>query len=80
VRSREPLWHEDERKELEAVMLQHADPEPEMPNPSFWPIVLAGSITLTWGLIMTGVWWAPLVGLAAVFFSVYKWATEPAFG
>ena len=80
VRSREPLWHEDERRELESVMLQHADPEPEMPNPSFWPLVLAASITLTWGLVMTGIWWMPLIGVAAVFFSVYQWATEPPFG
>ena len=79
VRSREPLWHEDERKELDAVMLGHADPEPTMPNPSFWPIVLAGAITLTWALVMTREWWAPLIGLALVFIAVYKWATEPAF-
>jgi heme/copper-type cytochrome/quinol oxidase subunit 1 len=80
VRSREPLWHDDERRELEARLLVHADPEPEMPNPSFWPMLTAGGITLTWGLVMTGIWWAPLIGLVTTFVCIYKWATEPQFG
>jgi hypothetical protein len=37
--------------------------EPHMPNPSFWPILLAFAITLAWGLVMTGIWWVILLGL-----------------
>ena len=80
VRSREPLWHEDEKAELEAQLLVHADPEPEMPNPSFWPMLVAAGITFTMVLVMTGLWWAPLIGLVTTFFCMYKWATEPQFG
>jgi len=80
VESREPLWSGDERGRVEAVTLQEPDREPEMPNPSFWPIMTAAGITLTWGLVMTGVWWVPLIGLAYTAFCVFRWAFEPAFG
>ncbi len=80
VRSREPLWHEDEKKELEAALLVHASPEPEMPNPSYWPLLTAAGISLTWCLVLTGIWWVPLIGLLSTFFCMYKWATEPQFG
>lgn len=79
VRSREPLWHEDERKEIEAVTLAHPAKEPEMPNPSFLPIVVASGIALTWILVMTGIWWMPLIGLTYTAVGVYAWAFEDPF-
>ena len=80
VRTREPLWHEDERKEVLAKVQKEPDREPEMPNNSYWPMLTAAGVTLTWGLVMTGVWWAPLVGLAFTGLCVFRWAFEPAFG
>ena len=53
--------------------------EPEMPNSSFWPIVVAAGVTMTWALVMTGVWWVPLLGLAFTAFGVYSWAFEDPF-
>jgi len=79
VRSREPLWHDDERAAIEAVTLKEPVTEPEMPNPSFWPIVVAFGSTMTWALVMTGKWWAPLLGLAFTAVGVYGWAFEDPF-
>ncbi|MGD2070283.1 MAG: cytochrome c oxidase subunit I [Gemmatimonadota bacterium] len=79
VHSREMLWHEHERKELEEKMLRHADPEPIMPSGSYWPILTAAGATLTWSLVMTGIWWVPLIGLALTAVTVYGWAFEDPF-
>jgi cytochrome c oxidase subunit 1 len=79
VRSREPLWDEAERAEVEAATLVDPEHEPEMPNSSFWPMVVAFGVTLTWALIMTGAWWAPLLGFAVTAFGVFSWAFQPAF-
>ncbi len=79
VHSRDPLWREEERRQVEAVTLAHPEHEPVMPNGSFWPIVVASGITLTWGLVMTGVWYIPLIGLAYTAFGVYMWAFEDPF-
>jgi cytochrome c oxidase subunit 1 len=79
VRSREPMWNETERKEIEAVTHMVPEVEPEMPNSSFWPIVVAAGVTMTWALVMTGVWWVPLLGLAFTAFGVYSWAFEDPF-
>jgi cytochrome c oxidase subunit 1 len=79
VRSRDPLWDDAERAELEAVCLQEPEVEPEMPNPSYWPILLAAGITASWALVMTGVWWVPLVGMAFTAFCIYGWAFEDPF-
>ena len=79
VRSREPLWNDGEREEILAVTMGEATEEPHMPNPSFWPIVLAASITLAWALVMTGVWWVIALGIIPVFFSTLMWGLEPAF-
>jgi cytochrome c oxidase subunit 1 len=79
VRSREPLWDEAERAEVEAVTLLEPEHEPEMPSPSFWPVVVAFGVVLSWALVMTGVWWAPLLGLAFTAFGVFSWAFQPAF-
>ena len=79
MRTREPLWHPDEKTEVENVTMSHPVREPEMPNPSYWPIVVAAGATLTWGLVMTGKWWVPLLGLAFTAFGVFKWAFEDPF-
>jgi cytochrome c oxidase subunit 1 len=79
IRSREPLWDEAERAEVEAVTLAEPAHEPEMPSPSFWPMVVAFGVCLSWALIMTGIWWAPLVGLALTAFGIFSWAFQPAF-
>jgi heme/copper-type cytochrome/quinol oxidase subunit 1 len=79
VRSREPLWNPEERRAIEAVTMGSASPEPVMPNPSYWPILLAGSITLAWGMVLTGTWWLIVLGLLPVVLCVFMWAFEPAF-
>jgi cytochrome c oxidase subunit 1 len=75
VRSREPLWTRPAEVKKEA----RAAGEPLMPAPSAWPILTAAGITATWALVMTGVWWVPLLGLAATALCVYGWAFQPAF-
>jgi hypothetical protein len=50
-----------------------------MPNPSYWPVLLAGAITLAWALVMTGVWWIIALGLVGVFLCTLMWGLEPAF-
>jgi heme/copper-type cytochrome/quinol oxidase subunit 1 len=80
VESRESLWREGERQRVEAVTMQDPDTEPVMPSPSYWPILTAAAITLTWVLVMTGAWWAPLIGVALTAVCVFSWAFEPEFG
>lgn len=77
--SRDPLWDESQRKAIEATTLREAEREPEMPRPSFWPILVAFGAAATWILLMTHVWWAPLVGVAFTMVMVFFWAFEPLF-
>ncbi|MBI4538618.1 MAG: cytochrome c oxidase subunit I [Gemmatimonadetes bacterium] len=85
VHSREPLWeHGPQAAEEEAAARAErgvAAPgaEPVMPSPSYWPIFTAAAITLTVTLVFTETWWAPLIGLAVVAFSIFNWAFEPEF-
>jgi len=79
VRSREPLWDDEEREEVEAVTLADPVHEPLMPSPSFWPVVVALGVALTWILLMTHIWWMPLLGLAFTAVAVFGWAFQPAF-
>jgi cytochrome c oxidase subunit 1 len=79
IHARDPLWHEAERKQIEAVTLAEPETEPLMPGPSFWPLVVAIGVTATWALVMTGVWWVPLLGLGFTAFGVYMWAFEDPF-
>jgi heme/copper-type cytochrome/quinol oxidase subunit 1 len=79
VKSREPLWDAAEKREIEAATMDERAPEPLMPNPSYWPMLLAASVTLAWGLVMTGTWWVIVLGILPVMFCVYMWAFEPAF-
>ena len=79
VRSRDPLWYADQKREIEAVTMATPEREPHMPNPSYWPLLLAASASLTWILLHFHIWWVPLIGVALVFFCTLKWAFEPAF-
>jgi len=79
VHSREPLWHEAERRELEEKMQAEPEVEPIMPNSSFWPVFVAFGATLTWALLMTGIWWVPLIGFVLTGIGVYGWAFEDPF-
>jgi cytochrome c oxidase subunit I len=79
VRTREPLWHDNEREEMLAVTMQEPEVEPVMPNPSFWPLLVGAGVTITWGLVMTGIWWVPLFGFAFTAFGVFGWAFEDPF-
>jgi cytochrome c oxidase subunit I len=79
VRSREPLWHEDERRAIEAVTLAEPETEPVMPGPSFWPLWVGFGVALTWALVMTGIWWVPLTGFVFTAIGVYAWAFEDPF-
>ena len=76
VKSRDPLWSSE--VPVETKPLTH-DEEPVMPSPSFWPILTAFGISLTWILVMTRIWWAPLIGLAVTAVCVYSWAFQPEF-
>ncbi len=73
MRSREPLWTQPAEAEPPAEV------EPIMPSPSVWPMLTAMGISLTWILVMTGVWWVPLLGLGFTGFCVFSWAFQPAF-
>jgi cytochrome c oxidase subunit 1 len=79
VRSREPLWNEVERQEVEAKTMGEPAHEPHMPSPSFWPMLTAFGAAGTWVLVITGIWWVPLLGLSFTAFCVYSWAFQPAF-
>ncbi len=50
-----------------------------MPSPSFWPFVLAFGVASTWILVMTGIWWVPLIGLGLTAGAIFGWAFQPAF-
>ncbi|MEJ2679441.1 MAG: cbb3-type cytochrome c oxidase subunit I [Gemmatimonadota bacterium] len=76
IRGRMPLWENpdayDERVWKEPPGGVH------MPNPSYWPILTATGIASTLILFMTGLWWAPLLGLAWTIVCVMNFAFEPA--
>ena len=79
VKRREPLWKDGDREELLASTMSIPDHEPKMPNGSFWPIVVAAGTAGTWILVMTGKWWAPLIGLLVTLVGVFCWAFEDPF-
>ncbi len=61
------------------MTLAEPEEEPVMPSGSIWPMVLAFGILLTWGLVMTGIWWMPFLGLGVTAFATFSWAFQPAF-
>lgn len=93
VKSRIPLWT-DKYPEVyghESEEGEHGDPDTEdiqtggvhdeihMPNPSYWPLVVAFGIVLLFaGFIFT--WAMSFVGVALMFLGIWGWALEPAFG
>jgi len=79
IHSREPLWNEREKAAIEAVTMVEPEHEPLMPNPSWKPICLAAAITVSWALVMTGIWWVIILGMLPVIFFTFLWAFEPAF-
>ncbi|MEJ2090525.1 MAG: cytochrome ubiquinol oxidase subunit I, partial [Gammaproteobacteria bacterium] len=76
VTSRDPLWP---RSAQEVQAMATGEAEPHMPSPSAWPVLTALAMSTTWILVMTGVWWVPLIGLALTAICVYGWAFQPAF-
>jgi len=79
VRTREPLWHDGEREHVLGASQAPVLKEPLMPSSSFWPILVAAGVTATWGLVMTGLWWAPVIGLVATTVGIFCWAFEDPF-
>ncbi len=75
VHGREPMW--DEADAITARTLRTPETPIHLPNPSYWPIVTAFGITMTFVLFMTGLWWAPLVGLVFTTLAGMNWAYEP---
>jgi cytochrome c oxidase subunit 1 len=82
VHSRDPLW---ELKRERGGRL----PEPEkvsgagihLPNPSFWPLLAAVGVAMIFtSLLLMNTFHAAgiIVSVAVLFFSVLKWAFEPA--
>jgi heme/copper-type cytochrome/quinol oxidase subunit 1 len=76
VGSRDPLWTRS-AQEVQAGVTEET--EPHMPSPSAWPVLTALAMSATWILVMTEIWWVPLIGLALTAFCVYGWAFQPAF-
>jgi heme/copper-type cytochrome/quinol oxidase subunit 1 len=75
VHSREPLW--DDPAPVEEAARGPAREHIHMPPNSFWPIVVAAGVLLTFALIMTELWWPPLLGMAVVAGGIINWAFEP---
>jgi cytochrome c oxidase subunit 1 len=56
-----------------------------LPPPSYWPIVLAFGMTLTFAALifrqvsgpLHNLWWLSLAGIVLTFVAVYSWAFEP---
>jgi hypothetical protein len=54
-----------------------------LPNPSYWPILAALGVLLTFLALMNHEKVGPIgivAGVAVLFFSVFKWVFEPAEG
>ncbi len=79
VQTREPLWRHPEAESVLAVTMQHAEKEPQMPSPSFWPLLTAFGAGLTWTLMLTEIWWVPLMGMAFTAVCAFSWAFEDPF-
>jgi cytochrome c oxidase subunit 1 len=75
VHSREPMWLE--REAMEEAARGPEEPHIHMPPPSYWPILTAVGVNLTFILFMTNLWWAPLIGVAWTGICTINWAYEP---
>ena len=76
VRSREPL--RDDGDEIRELATGRPPEDLHMPSPSFWPLVTAFGVMLTFALFMTELWWPPLIGVLVTAIGVVNWAFEPA--
>lgn len=76
VESREPLW-DNEEAVLEQTIGEIKKPI-HLPNSSFWPLFTAVGIVLASALLMTGYWWAPLIGFGWIALGILNWTHEPA--
>jgi cytochrome c oxidase subunit 1 len=70
VTSRDPLWHDG------IAPPPPGEEEFHMPNPSFWPLVVAGGLLLIMAGALVGM---PLVlfGVAVTLVGIYGWSFEP---
>ena len=81
VRSQHPLWDEEANAVEPPPLPAHG--EPHMPDPSYWPIVIAFGITMVAGglLIWQANTWLGLLVIAVFGFvgmrGVYGWVFEP---
>jgi cytochrome c oxidase subunit I len=75
VHSRDPLWVEAER--IEADTFGAMEPHMHMPPNSYWPIVTAFFVVLTFVLFLTNLWWPPLIGIVGTAIGAINWAYEP---
>jgi cytochrome c oxidase subunit 1 len=74
VRARDPLWRDDG---VDLGPNDSAVPEPVMPSPSGWPIMLAlGPVISATGTLVSSLPLA-LVGVAVIVASIYGWAFQP---
>lgn len=77
VKTREPMWtHADELGALATMEPKHPI---QLPSPSYWPIFTAFGVVLSMALMMTSMWWPPLIGAAWVAIGILNWAHEPQF-
>src|SRR5690606_4261925 len=60
VLSREPL--RDDGAEIRELATGRPPEDLHMPNRSFWPVFTAFGVLLTFALLMTELWWPPLIG------------------
>jgi len=79
IRSKEPMWHEEERNEILAATMSEPEHEPHMPNGSYWPIVTAAAISLTWIVLHFGKWYLSPLMLVLTFVCVLRWSLEDPF-
>jgi cytochrome c oxidase subunit 1 len=75
VHTREPLWLEKEA--VEDAAQGEMEPHIHMPPGSYWPLITAVGVVLTVALFMTGIWWAPLIGMTWLIIATINWAYEP---
>ena len=69
VTSRDPLWHD-------GIATPPGEEEFHMPNPSFWPLVVAGGLLVLMAGALVGLPVA-LLGVAVTIVGIYGWSFEP---
>jgi cytochrome c oxidase subunit 1 len=72
VSARDPLWHVD------GARVERGAGEPEMPAPSYWPIVTSFGLLVMAAGALIGLWLV-FAGLAVTLLGVFRWSFEPAY-